>query len=221
MENKEFYNLYNSDKNKGILEAIDMCRDSIIGMILSYYGGIDKMDFDDILQECAMEIIRILPNYTPLKNANFKTFASPYLKNKVTSWVNINKSYTSSYMKRKYGKPEIVYFYNDSGEEIEYLDSSLTYNLDFNEGFYKAELIELLQDLLKKSKLTENQIYTIIKNFGLLGNNNIRLVEISKILEKTEKATYGIKKSGLQKMKKTLEKNPHLYEQIIELLNYC
>ena len=102
----EMYQLYMNPETReeGILKACELIENQVRTIFLSYYPGLTQREiYEDVLQECRLEIIRILPRFDIQKNVKFVTFANLYIKNRMMEYINRSVNGISSYKNRTYG----------------------------------------------------------------------------------------------------------------------
>lgn len=135
----EMYQLYSNPatKEQGILKAFELTENQVRTIFLSYYPGLTQREiYEDVLQECRLEIIRILPNFDISRNIKFVTYANLYIKNRMMEYINKSVNGISSYENRTYGHPTFSNF------EESYAGKSEESTEKIVEDIYNKQIVE-------------------------------------------------------------------------------
>ena len=139
VKDMEMYELYSNPKTRelGILKACELIENQVRTIFLSYYPGLREREiYEDVLQECRLEIIKILPNFDISRNIKFVTYSNLYIKNRMMEYINRSVNGVSSYKNRTYGHSTFTNF------EESYVGKSEESTESVIEDIYNKQIVE-------------------------------------------------------------------------------
>lgn len=128
--------------------------DETCKMIVNYYYKIrlfrNPTDYEDLLQECRIEALRVLKLYDPNNSASEKTFLVSCLKHKLSNIFQKNRTYSKYHVKN-------LLFDNSDYSTIPLTNGDINIILDncFTDSSYHLRLKRLLTLLLEGYTQTE------------------------------------------------------------------
>lgn len=189
----EMYQLYSNPETKeqGILKACELIENQVRTIFLSYYPGLTQREiYEDVLQECRLEIIRILPNFDISRNIKFVTYANLYIKNRMMEYINKSVNGVSSYKNRTYGHSTFTNF------EESYAGKSEESTEKIVEDIYNKQVVEQFL-----SCLNPKHQYLLRSYYGIDCNPKT-VKELARELEMTTTQVNRMKQDCLNKIRR-------------------
>lgn len=193
----EMYQLYSNPETReeAILKACELIESPVRMMVLNYYPKLYNSNYyEDLLQECKLEVIRIFPKYNLKKNSKFITYCFPYLKHAIVQYVDKNINYTSTYYRRRYG----------NGIEID-----RTYDMSFCE--FLDENIENMADDMENKKMAEEFLSCLnpkhqylLRSYYGVGRQEKSAKTLAEELGMTTEQINWMKQDCIKKMRKLI-----------------
>ena len=189
----EMYELYSNPETRedGIMRAFELTENQIRTVFLAYYPGLKERGiYEDVLQECRLEILRILPRYDLSRNIRFTTFCDLYIKNRMMEYINKSVNGVSYYKSRTYGHPTFSNF------EENYMEKSAESPESIIEDIYNKEIVEQFL-----SCLNPKHQYLIRSYYGI-GCDFKTVKELARELEMTTTQVNRMKQDCLNKIRR-------------------
>lgn len=193
VKDMEMYKLYSNQETRedGIMRAFELTENQIRTIFLAYYPGLREREvYEDVLQECRLEILRILPRYDLSRNIRFTTFCDLYIKNRMMEYINKSVNGISSYENRTYGHPTFSNF------EESYAGKSEESTEKIVEDIYNKQVVEQFL-----SCLNPKHQYLLRSYYGIDCNPKT-VKELARELEMTTTQVNRMKQDCLNKIRR-------------------
>ena len=207
---------YNLDKNtilnakkgeKDALEKVIECNIKLVHKLCQKYKE-NGIEYDDLVSEGIVGLLKALNNYNPNTNAKFSSYAYPYIKHEIFD-LKIKKNFYIKLSERKVRRcmksenkedEDVKKFENLKYKNIISLDDTLLEAPDKENTIENIESEIFLEDLFSRSNLNKIEIFILTELYYF--QNTFK--EVSSSLNLSSKKTRELHKQALNKLKVNL-----------------